>query len=302
MGYRFHTGVPLGEEVQRVILEQIAAARAALTAKKIPPAERAHRARVCCKRIRAALRLIRDRHPRRVEREDRFFRKIGHQLADIRETGALADALDRLQQRWADKVDRRTFAAARRILAARSRAALPPASAVQQILAKLDGRLREAEVRLGKRNFAGKEFTTVAPGLGDTYRGARRAYQRVRADDSIARFHTWRKRAKAHAYHGHLFHHAWPALMKKWEQLQAELGDLLGDEHDLALLHEHLAASVAAGEPAPFPTLLALIEERRTELRTAAIALGRRVFAEKPNALVRRWWNWWTTAPGNAGT
>ncbi len=297
MGYRFHTGVPLGEEVQRVVLEQIAAAREALSANKIPPAERAHRARVGCKRIRAALQLVHDRHPRRVEREDRVFRKVGHQLADIRESGALIDALAALQQRWSDKVDRRVFAAAQRRLAAGRHQSLPAPATVRQTLSKIDARLRQAEVRLGKRSFAGKDFTTLAAGLEKTYRRARRAYQRVRADDSIARFHTWRKRAKAHAYHGQLLHRAWPGLMKKWEQLQAQLGDLLGDEHDLALLHEQLVASRTARNGAPFPTLLALIEERRAELRTEAIALGRRVFAEKPNAVVRRWWNWWTTAP-----
>jgi CHAD domain-containing protein len=302
MGYRFHTGVPLGDEVHRVVLEQFAAARGALTAKKVSPAERAHRARVACKRIRAALRLIHERHPRRADRADRFCRKIGHQLADLRESGALSDAIDALQERWGDKVDRRTFAAARRVLAARGRATLPADAAVQKTLVKLAARLREAEVRLADRGFAGKDFSTVASGLSETYRRARRAYQRVRANDSVARFHDWRKRTKAHAYHAHLFHHAWPALMKKTELLQSQLGDLLGEEHDLALLHDQLAASVAAGEPAPFPTLLALIEERRTELRSEAIALGRRVFAEKPNAFVRRWWNWWNTAPGNAAS
>ena len=59
MAFRFQPGSPLGAEIVRVVREQIDAAGEAIADLKPPAAERAHRARVCCKKIRAALQLVR---------------------------------------------------------------------------------------------------------------------------------------------------------------------------------------------------------------------------------------------------
>jgi hypothetical protein len=73
------------------------------------------------------------------------------------------------------------------------------------------------------------------------------------------------------------------------------LSDLLGDDHDLALL----ATTVAGDESeikADVDPVIALIEHRRGQLQTEAFFLGERLFAERPSAFRRRmrvYWRAW---------
>jgi len=69
-----------------------------------------------------------------------------------------------------------------------------------------------------------------------------------------------------------------------------ELSDLLGDDQDLANLGAALRSdeSVRALIATDLDPLLELVERRRKELVDAALALGLRVYAERPKAYVRR--------------
>jgi CHAD domain-containing protein len=73
------------------------------------------------------------------------------------------------------------------------------------------------------------------------------------------------------------------------------LSDLLGDLHDLDLLRELLSGIDRTSEPgtgverrALVSTLRLLIDFRALSLRRQAFSLGRRLYAEKPKALERR--------------
>ena len=62
-----------------------------------------------------------------------------------------------------------------------------------------------------------------------------------------------------------------------------ELANRLGDDHDLAMLagwvREHVEAE---------PEFFEAVERRRSELQDEAMALGERLYADKPSAYVRR--------------
>jgi hypothetical protein len=67
------------------------------------------------------------------------------------------------------------------------------------------------------------------------------------------------------------------------------LGDLLGEDHDLAVLAETVGALEAEiGDPGAAEAVHALVAARRAELRERVWPLGRRVYADKPKAFVRR--------------
>jgi hypothetical protein len=78
------------------------------------------------------------------------------------------------------------------------------------------------------------------------------------------------------------------------------LGDYLSDHHDLDLLRQQ-AAEHAKGNKDDGPaieTLLALIDERRSELLLEVNFLGERVYAERRAAFVnrlQRYWQAWGT-------
>lgn len=73
------------------------------------------------------------------------------------------------------------------------------------------------------------------------------------------------------------------------------LSDLLGDDHDLAILRESLIAM--AGEiPVDLEPAVGLVDYRRDQLQQEAMLHGERLYAERPKAFVRRtrrYWNVW---------
>ena len=64
-----------------------------------------------------------------------------------------------------------------------------------------------------------------------------------------------------------------------------ELSDLLGDDHDLAVLRGELEARRKLADDA-VRTLAAVVDRRRGELQRAALPLGARLFAQPTDAMV----------------
>jgi hypothetical protein len=76
--------------------------------------------------------------------------------------------------------------------------------------------------------------------------------------------------------------------MKRIARRAHELSNLIGEDHDLAILgqrvgerRDRFADKAAAGE------LAKLVERRRHELRREAMDIARRLFRKKPRKLVR---------------
>jgi CHAD domain-containing protein len=109
-------------------------------------------------------------------------------------------------------------------------------------------------------------------------------------------FHEWRKRVKYHRYHVRMLRDAWPAILDPWREQLHQLSDLLGEDHDLAVLGGTLERYGAFDEAVDRSAISALIDRRRTELQARAHPLGERLLAEKPGRLVRRlsaYWEAW---------
>jgi hypothetical protein len=66
------------------------------------------------------------------------------------------------------------------------------------------------------------------------------------------------------------------------------LSDLLGDDHDLAVLREHVATTAfPAEDEATRTALLSLIDRRRASLQREALKLGARVYDRRPKRFAR---------------
>jgi hypothetical protein len=72
------------------------------------------------------------------------------------------------------------------------------------------------------------------------------------------------------------------------------LGELLGDDHDLAVLRQMLIQdSDRFGGEKGIELLVALIDRRREELEEEAILLGHRFFQDAPRAFTYRLHGYW---------
>ena len=76
------------------------------------------------------------------------------------------------------------------------------------------------------------------------------------------------------------------------------LADSLGEDHDLALLADHLRISATDNQNEPVTELLDAIERRRRRLRRRALKIGAALYAEAPAVMekrLRRHWQQWRT-------
>jgi CHAD domain-containing protein len=156
--------------------------------------------------------------------------------------------------------------------------------------------LRRVAKRVNGLNVKEKEWKAIGPGVKNTYREGRRAYQTVVKDPSPENFHEWRKRVKDLWYHMRLLQPVWPEQMDAIAGELDALGNNLGDDHDLVVLKQDVAERFTGRVDAlELETLKGLIEERQRELRDAALALGVRFYAEKPSAFCDRLGGYWKT-------
>jgi CHAD domain-containing protein len=262
--------------VQRIMDEQIVRARDTLDDPKAPAAERVHDARKRFKEIRALLRLVREPLGDQFAHENASFRDAARDLAAARDADAVIEALDKLA------LPRTVAKRARKVIDAQ-RASHPP---LEPIIENVLEQLVIAHGRLGMWPQLDDSFDTIAPGLLRTYREGRRGMRTHRDAEEL---HEWRKRVKEHWYHAQLLRHVWPEMMKPYADVLSTLSKALGDHHDLHVLRDLV------------PELADVIDARQAELEQQAMSIGRRVYAEKPEAWLARmrntWKAWIRTAP-----
>jgi hypothetical protein len=137
-------------------------------------------------------------------------------------------------------------------------------------------------------------WDAVADGLGDSYRGGRRAmvtaYERQRDVD----FHEWRRAIEDHGDHLRLLAAVWPEEMGGRLDVLEHLGSLLAEADDLSLFAETLSREPRGLDGGgDGKVLLGRIKQRQQALRAMARPLGRRLFAEPPSAFKRRLHQYW---------
>ncbi len=280
-------------ELRRLAREQLDAALSHLAgaARDADPAGPVHEARKTMKGLRALLRMVQGAlDSPGFEREDVTFRDVARRLASAREHTAARVALERLAARATTiGPDAAIWGRAREQLDAIADgggADRPTAAALEAATAALVA----AHGRVEAWSLDRDGWSALRGGLRHTYARGRSGFTAARRHPTASRLHEWRKWVKHHQYQLRLLRHGWTAALRVRREALDELGELLGDDHDLALLSEQLrpdnpAAVVADGE---LEAILVTLEARRTELQRTAFQLGARLYVERPRHLVRR--------------
>lgn len=294
MAFRFKLGEPLDEGVRRISREQIERAQAQLKGPD-DPVVAVHETRKSLKRLRALLRLVRPALGDVSYREENArLREIGRGLSSTRDRHVLLETLLKLEA---------SAAPARKSLCQAVREALHLANgndipAVEAAAMKLaHARLGEAKRRLAQLQLEGKGFDIVGAGLEASYRKARRAFHRAYAEPSDEAFHEWRKGTQQHWRHMALLSRAWEGSLNARVAEARALSQLLGDDHDLALLVAYVHSEAASGLSGPQVVgIEKLARQRQDELRAVARPRGLRLFAEGARGMRRRMAAYWEAA------
>lgn len=287
MPYRLTMSQAPGDGLRRCASEQLQEARDGLAgATAIDRADAVHEARKSLKKTRSLLRLARPViGAKRYRAVNAAVRDTGRTLSGTRDADVLVQVVDGLHERYVGQVPASAFDGLRIGV---DRAARPAARADDEDpVASAITQLGVIQDEVAGWNVDGVTWTTVTDSLTRTYTRGRAKLELVAADPSVDARHDWRKRVKDLWYQQRLIAEAWePVLAAEAEQAHL-LSELLGDDHDLAVLHEVIATGqVEAGADAV--AILALIDDRRDELLCDALRLARRVYAESPKAFAKR--------------
>jgi excisionase family DNA binding protein len=284
---------------ERILTELVDHIHTLMVDPQMPREDAVHEARKSFKRVRAALRLVRDETGQEwYRRENIFYRDSSRILAPVRDSTVLVLTLDAVTKAYAHIVPPETFASIRHNLIQRHEDIVEDLLDAQDVMELVAERLEAGRERLQEMPVSSTDFATFGEGLRRVYRRGRQAMRRAYADPADPdKFHEWRKRVKYLWYHMDILQPSWPVMLGDMARELHLLSDFLGDAHDLVVLKETLLAEPELSEGnLNLTTLLALIDRRRKGLEEACWTLGQRLYFEKPDDFVQRietYWNAW---------
>lgn len=257
-----------------------------------------HQARKAFKRFRALLLFAKPGFdPGVFERLDGGVRDIARCFAHARDRQAMRETVATIEARCADPQIRRVTAALKTILLAEPEsgglAAHGSQSKALDKLREIDRKFRAMPIRIA-------EFQDLAKGLTSVYEKGRDGMKARRdgLDDTDEAFHDWRKSVQRHWRHLQLLSAAWPGVIQQQAKLARELSQLLGDDHDIAILRDFaLNRRMALGTKQDLAAFSRFCGTLQVSLRVSASARGERLFAEKPGAMAKRFAIYWRTEP-----
>jgi CHAD domain-containing protein len=285
--YRLGSDETARKAIRRIARGQLGYSIAVLSGDEGPGgAEAIHEVRKSLKRLRTLLRLNRDLlGDQRYRSENLTLRDLGRSLSAARDAQVLLDTLSDL--RTQEDTPPEVWSHFRSVLEAEIQSGSSgPNGAVGEDPAQT---LEAARLRVSTWPFPDRGGVRVlAPGFERIYRRGRRAMRAAQSDASVENLHELRKRAKDLWYAAQLLRAAAPKRMKKLARRAHRLSDLLGDDHDLAILAERAHASPELFESSELELLNALIETRRDQLRHKALREATQLYGRKPRKQMRR--------------
>lgn len=298
MSYRLRPGKSLEKETKRIALAHLEKAEAALRDRSGDRDEAVHDARKDFKKLRGLYRLVRAGAADFYQCENARLRDVARSLSGVRDATALVEAVDGLRRHIALEHAPEALAVVQANLAERrDRIARTGGLAESRMSEAADAcrAARDAVVRLDLKGRS--DLKIIAAGWQTICRQAGRAIEASATNAAAADFHDLRKRVKYHWMHARLARDAWPSAMKLRAREAEQLGDLLGDEHNLALLSDLAEAEPAVvGSQAEREILGRLVADRRAELRAEGLLRARRLFGEPAGESARRLALLWRSA------
>jgi len=289
MSYHFKIGDEAVQDgVRRIAKSQIEAAIEEIDDESVDRVETVHQVRKRCKKLRGLIRLVRPAFPGYAE-ENAAFRDAAASLSGVRDAHVMVETFDALATRFGRAFDHGRFDPIRARLVDKKNAASKDSELLDARLALFRETMVEALDRAKGWKLDGDGAAAWHGGYEKTFKRGVKALRKARKDPTTKKMHELRKRAKYHWYHARLLQDVWPAAMEGVTDELDRLGDILGDEHDLAVFQETID-QLAGGDVdrAAAGDLRTLAASRRKELQAAGLALAERAFAGDPEAAADR--------------
>lgn len=257
-------------------------------------AQSVHEIRKHIKAARGATALLRNEFGKNGIKTDTALRDAARRLSTMRDAHAMLETFDELRSGAHDD-DQSAFSGVHDRL-------LAQADAEIATIRGNDERLRESAALLSKARRRVVRWTidddiSFGRGLERVYRQGRRRLAKAQQSPSDSRMHELRKAVKALLRQTELLEEAAPSMMSPIIAHLDLVGDLLGTDHDLAVLMSQMhEAPGTFGGKKPVKRATRLARVRQNELRTRALLVAETVYAEKPAAFADRIEAYWRAA------
>lgn len=295
MTFRLKPNEFLSTGIKRIAKEQIAKAIAELSnTDELGIDEAVHQARKRLKKIRAVIRLVRDRLGSEVyQQENACFRDLGRKLAILRDSKVQIATVDNLTSHFADTIAPDTFRNLRQELRVDYRREYQRVIDEGVVIA-VKNQLKDAQTEIDRWTIESDDWSALAKSLKCVYKRGYKGLNRALSEPTADNLHDWRKRVKYLRYQLRILCPIWSEMMTGWVNRTHELADYLGEDHDLAVLHEFVQIQPERFDHEHTLEILTdLCNRRRAELQSAAMFLGTRIYTEKPQDFVNRLGNYW---------
>ena len=230
-----------------------------------------HQLRTHLKRLRALLRLIRDYvGPKLQRRQNRKLRAIARLLSPSRDCAVHLATLQKLYRNCPGRLSPEEFSTAEKEMSDRH--------------ARQCGKLTKPGTRLKEKLQTALESIENLPlrdlsrsdlrlGLKQSCRRWRKRYKRARHSPTNEHLHDWRKSSKDLACQLRTLRRVIPENTRKRIARLKKLGEILGDDHDLATVE----ITIRKLHPGLFGKFRTPIREWRAKLQKSAFKLGRKL-------------------------
>ncbi len=319
--YRFLPGETLAEGFSRIFAGQIRKARRQL-ANPADHVKSVHEARKALKRIRALLALFRPAlGDKTYRKENARYRDVARMLATSRDQAVLRASIASLRQRLINNETSEPSVASPLDLIELDPRLAPHAdaglAALFECMEAGEGGLHDGPVQtnaphgadaaiaaayealsaaarvqpdintqLTQAIEASANTSLFSAGYRNCYALGRREMRAAFASSDDELFHEWRKAVQLHWRQSILLSTPWPAMMQSRAQTARELSQIIGQDHDLAVLAVHAASqpkSVLSDKRRS--AVVKTIAHCQSSLRQEARKIGAVLFAQKPAEL-----------------
>jgi len=296
MAFELKANEPVATGITRNVKSQIEKALKYLDVAKQSHAEGASEKdaiaeiRKCFKRVRAALRLAREEFGDDLYHEENWcFRDAARPLTQVRDARVLVETADRHRQQFVQRIGPAAYTKIRTALIANRQEVARLVLEESKAFATVADAGTRALARLSDWKLQRDGWAAVGTGLRRTYRQGRRALAVAAESPSVASLHEWRKQTKYLWHQLQLLQAAWTDSEKELVDRTHQLATLLGEDHDLAVLRETLAADpLTYGGHHILKGVFAVIDQHRGELERQAFAVGREIYKELPGTFTSR--------------
>lgn len=254
-----------------------------------------HELRKSGKKIRAMLRFVRHAIGEDIYKtENAFYRDMGKQIAELRDSTAIIEALQHIKRLYHAELADDAFEVPLKSLRVARQKMVKQYLNEENRLGGISALLQEKIAQQRDLPLKSLTFDEIASSMAKVYTRGLNAYEKAKQSRNTTDLHEWRKRVKYLRYQYEILTILWPAVIQAYTSELDTLGDFLGQDHDLSILHEQISdGKVKFKDESEKALLSALINFQRDQLQQLAFLLGSNLYLDDPDSFAKKISTYW---------